>query len=129
MTSDKTYDFSMVAGEFIDVYSKQISSWDCVVTCFFLDTAHNVMEYLECISKILKKGGLWVNIGPLLYHYSEQPDEVQIELPWSEIEKLIPKFGFKFRKQPEFRECVYTSDQESMMLMKYQCVYFSAVKE
>jgi carnosine N-methyltransferase len=71
MTSDKTYDFSMVAGEFIEVYNKQPEQWDCVVTCFFLDTAHNVMEYLECISKILKKGGLWVNIGPLLYHYSE----------------------------------------------------------
>jgi hypothetical protein len=71
MTSDKTYDFSMVAGEFVEVYSKQPDQWDCIVTCFFLDTAHNVMEYLECISKILKKGGLWVNIGPLLYHYSE----------------------------------------------------------
>lgn len=70
----------MVAGEFVEVYSKQaginfilnaIAKWDCVVTCFFLDTAHNVMEYIECISKILKPGGLWVNLGPLLYHYSE----------------------------------------------------------
>ncbi len=90
MTSDKQYDFSMVAGEFIEVYSKQETQWDCVVTCFFLDTAHNVVEYIECISKILKKGGLWVNIGPLLYHYAEQVEEVQLELSWEEINKIIP---------------------------------------
>lgn len=87
MTSDKTYDFSMVAGEFIEVYSKpeHDGAWDCLVTCFFLDTAHNVIEYIERISKLLRKGGLWINIGPLLYHYSEQPEEVQIELSWDEI--------------------------------------------
>lgn len=76
MKSDQTYDFSMVAGEFVEVYSKQPGTWDCVVTCFFMDTAHNIIEYIECISNILKKGGIWVNIGPLLYHYSEQPEEI-----------------------------------------------------
>ena len=100
-----------------------------MVTCFFLDTAHNVIEYLECISKILKKGGLWVNIGPLLYHYAEQPEEIQLELSWEEIEKLIPKFGFKYRRQPEWRDCVYTHDKDSMMHLVYKCVFFSAVKE
>ena len=37
--------------------------WDCVVTCFFIDTAHNVIEYLEKIYHILKPGGYWINIG------------------------------------------------------------------
>lgn len=76
MRSDVTYDFSMVAGEFVEVYSKQRGTWDCIVTCFFLDTAHNVIEYIETISQLLRPGGLWVNMGPLLYHYSEQPEEV-----------------------------------------------------
>jgi carnosine N-methyltransferase len=105
-----------------------IGTWDCIVTCFFLDTAHNVLEYIECISQLLRKGGLWVNIGPLLYHYSEQPEEVQLELSWEEIEKVIPKCGFEYRRRPEFRDCVYTSDKESMMQMVYKCAFFSAVK-
>lgn len=33
-------------------------AWDSVVTCFFLDTAHNIVEYIEIISKILKQGGV-----------------------------------------------------------------------
>lgn len=33
-------------------------AWDAVVTCFFIDTAHNIIEYIEIISKILKDGGV-----------------------------------------------------------------------
>lgn len=128
MTTDTgAYDFSMVAGEFIDVYNKQVSQWDSIVTCFFIDTAHNVIDYIECIHKILKPGGLWVNIGPLLWHYQEQPSELQIELPWSEVEKLIEKLGFEFRKK-SFKKCNYTK-VESMLELEYNCVFFSAVKK
>ena len=46
----------MTAGEFVDVYSAphQAQRFDCVATSFFLDTAHNVLEYLEVISHVLK---------------------------------------------------------------------------
>lgn len=34
-----------------------------VVTCFFIDTATNILSYIETIHKILKEGGTWINIG------------------------------------------------------------------
>ena len=37
--------------------------WDVVVTCFFIDTAHNIIEYIEIISKILKDGGVSFSIN------------------------------------------------------------------
>lgn len=37
--------------------------WDCVATCFFIDTAHNVLDYIETIWNILKPGGVWINLG------------------------------------------------------------------
>lgn len=43
--------------------------FDCVVTCFFIDTAHNVVQYVEVIRHCLKEGGYWLNLGPLLYHW------------------------------------------------------------
>jgi len=46
-------------------------AWDCVATCFFLDTAHNVVEYLDIIHRILVPGGVWVNLGPLSCHHSD----------------------------------------------------------
>jgi carnosine N-methyltransferase len=69
-------------------------SWDVVATCFFIDTAHNIVEYLQTIYSILRKGGIWVNIGPLLYHYAEMSDETSIELTWEEVKQVALKIGF-----------------------------------
>jgi carnosine N-methyltransferase len=51
-----TEGFSMCAGDFVEVYShpSQAEAWDAVVSCFFIDTAHNIVEYLEVIAKALK---------------------------------------------------------------------------
>ncbi len=38
-------------------------SWDSICTAFFIDTAHNVIKYIETIWAILKPGGFWINIG------------------------------------------------------------------
>ena len=49
--------FSMVAGDFLEVYANDeyYSSLDCVVTCFFIDCAHNIVEFIELIHRILKE--------------------------------------------------------------------------
>lgn len=64
-------------------------AFDCVVTCFFIDTAHNIVEYLEVINYCLKPGGKWVNLGPLLWHWADSYSMVsgaangsQVEVGW-----------------------------------------------
>jgi len=54
--------FSMSAGDFLQVYDDP-DDWHCVATCFFIDTAHNIIEYVERLWKILKPGGVWINFG------------------------------------------------------------------
>ncbi len=44
-------------------------TWSGVVTCFFIDTAPVVVEYLDVIYHMLAPGGIWTNLGPLLYHW------------------------------------------------------------
>jgi carnosine N-methyltransferase len=68
-----------------------------------------------------------VNIGPLLWHYSDLPNEVQVELSLEEVMDLLPKFGFKLRKQ-EFKRCSYTARPNCMLTMEYESIFFSAVK-
>lgn len=41
---------NMVAGDFLQVY-RESNSWDCVATCFFIDCANNVAEFVENIYK------------------------------------------------------------------------------
>lgn len=47
---------SMAAGDFVEIFQDEEfeHSFDAVVTCFFLDTAHNPISYLETIHKVLK---------------------------------------------------------------------------
>lgn len=120
-------DFSMVAGEFVECYSKQVAEWDAVATCFFIDTAHNIIEYIRTIFLILKPGGIWTNIGPLLYHYAEMYEEISIELSWEEVRSIIVKVGFEIISEGEKRT-TYCADERSMMTVEYDTVYFTAKK-
>ena len=128
MTDQSKYDFAMASGEFIDVFGENVKKWDSIATCFFIDTAHNVIDYIATMNKILKPGGLWVNIGPLHWHYSEQPNEQQVQISLQELQKLISKMGFRIRRM-EMRETQYTGRIDCMQNLGYESVFFSAVKE
>ena len=92
------------------------AEWDCVACSFFIDTAHNVIQYLEKIHNILKPGGYWINLGkahsrdyqlshyiclfdfagPLLYHFADMPGEFSIELSWEDIRRIAEQeIGFE----------------------------------
>ena len=170
-------DFSMAAGEFIESFGGDTAAWDCVASCFFLDTAHNVLEvrlwrvavyfcvlvfrfslscaskcvillgililsillplpsptlphpqYLECIARILKPGGCLINIGPLLYHYSDVRDELSVDLAWDEIKMALPHLGLRLVLE-EQRVCQYACNPHSMFSVQYATVFFVAVKD
>jgi carnosine N-methyltransferase len=87
-------EFSMTAGDFNEVY-KEPDSWDCVVTCYFIDTSPNVVAYIETIKSVLKPGGYWINFGPLLYHFSDMSNEHSVELSYEMIHRLILDYGFE----------------------------------
>ncbi|KAF4532060.1 hypothetical protein B566_EDAN016132 [Ephemera danica] len=46
-------EISMAAGDFLEIYTEP-DNWDCVATCFFIDCAHNIVDFVETIYKILK---------------------------------------------------------------------------
>lgn len=52
------------------------SAFDVVITSFFIDTASNIIDYLHSISHVLSPNGIWINFGPLLYHF-ECDDQVE----------------------------------------------------
>ncbi|XP_038979180.1 carnosine N-methyltransferase-like, partial [Phoenix dactylifera] len=94
--------------------------WDAVVTCFFLDTAHNIVEYIEIISKILKSGGVWINLGPLLYHFADSyspDDEMSIELSLEDVKKVAFHYGFELEME-KIIETTYTANPRSMMQVR-----------
>ncbi|KRX08904.1 hypothetical protein PPERSA_09008 [Pseudocohnilembus persalinus] len=109
---------SMVAGDFREVYSGQKGEWDCIVTCFFIDTANNIIE----------KGGVWINLGPLQYHYHQQPDQLSIELSYEEILLAAEKIGFSIENKYEV-DSSYVGCQKNMNQLIYKCQGFAGVKK
>lgn len=105
------------------VMDEHKESWDGVVTVFFIDTAHNVIEYLETIYKILKPGGYWINLGPLLYHFSDIENEISIELPYEEILEIGKKLGLEILMDEKKLQTSYTQNALSMLQYQYNCAY------
>ncbi len=120
---------SMAAGDFAAVYGdpRESGAWDAVVTCFFIDTGHNVVEYLECVANCLRPGGVWVNFGPLLYHWEEYAHEMSVELSLDEVLIAAESFGLEIRRT-RTASADYTSDPRSMHRTTYACECIVAVK-
>ncbi|TDH66032.1 hypothetical protein CCR75_008119 [Bremia lactucae] len=113
-------DFSMCAGEFLEAYAD--------------DKAPNVIEYIAAFERMLKPGGYWINLGPLLYHWQDSSGDdderygQSVELSYEEIKHVMTTYNFRIQKESQL-ECIYTNNVKSMMKTVFDCVFFTAVKE
>lgn len=41
-------------------------------------------------------GGIWINLGPLLYHFADMRGENSIEPSFDILKEIIVKFGFEY---------------------------------
>jgi len=122
--------FSMAAGDFLEVYSEPeyVGSQDAVVTCFFMDCAHNILDFVQVIHRVLKQGGVWVNLGPLLYHFSDMKGEDSIEPSYACLKEIVKDMGFTFMTEETGVSCTYDQNPNSMLQYRYNSVFFTAKK-
>jgi hypothetical protein len=67
------------------------SNSDVIVTCYFIDTARNILDYIHAIRMLLKpRTGLWINVGPLQWHRGSH-----IPLAANELLQVIKSAGFE----------------------------------
>jgi carnosine N-methyltransferase len=68
---DHPGEMSFSASDFLLLYGSEEhkDTFDAIATVFFLDTAPNIIRYLETINNCLRPGGILVNMGPLLWHF------------------------------------------------------------
>jgi len=76
---------------------------------------------------LLAPGGVWINLGPLLWHFHDVPGEVSIELSWEELRALIVSYGFVIEAE-EWKRCSYTTNPKSLYQTEYNCIFFTARK-
>lgn len=137
---------SMSAGSFDMVYRKPEGKiFDVIVTVFFLDTAANIFNTLQSIYDTLEPGGVWINFGPLLWHYedvmptddsgdsfdqsSDREDRsMGLEFALEDLLEMIHKFGFIMEKRQSDIPCSYTHAYQNMGGFVYKCEYWVARK-
>jgi len=121
-------ELSMNAGEFVECYSRpsERHAWDCIITCFFIDTAQNIISYLDTIRYCLKpETGRWINLGPLLWHWEARPDESSLEMGMNEVIQLAQRMGFDLLER---RSMVtgYTENKHSLLRYQYTTEFWTA---
>jgi len=86
---------SYTIGDFVEIYSQLAfkAKYGAILTCFFIDTASNIMEYLLTIRNVLVSGGIWVNVGPLQWHQN-----AKIHPSADELRSVIQSMGFRILK-------------------------------
>jgi carnosine N-methyltransferase len=144
---------SMSTGDFCVVYGKPeyAEVFDAVATVFFIDTAPNIIRYIEAVRNCLKPGGIWINLGPLLWHgpprkdldESETEEDKRrrvesdagigdpgsVELTNEEVVALIEHMGFTMEKQEcGTIETGYITNPRSMLQNTYRPSFWIARK-
>jgi len=118
--------FHLDEGDFFDTFA----GWSYVVTLFFIDTSLNVIKTIQHIHSLLEPGGVWVNLGPLLWTSSG----VALELSLDEVVRVIGRVGLELLPVNEcgetvkMVECEYTGDSEAMMRWLYRAAFWIARK-
>lgn len=106
--------------------------YDFIITLFFIDTSLDVFATMGHIYKLLRPGGSWINLGPLLWTGGAQ---ARVELSLDEVLLAAEKIGFVFQKGAQDTttarrtvECEYTSDPNAMMRWIYKAEFWVARK-
>lgn len=107
--------------------------YDFIVTLFFIDTSINVFSTIEKIYHLLRPGGIWINLGPLLWPGGAQ---AKVELSLEEVVQVVKEIGFVVYqgggpddvRAPKTVKCEYTSDKNAMMHWIYYAEFWVATK-
>ncbi|KAK9463467.1 N2227-like protein-domain-containing protein [Lipomyces oligophaga] len=101
----KKDNLSATYGDFLQLKGQ---TYNAIVTLFFIDTAEDVLTYIETIHRLLEPEGVWINCGPLKWGTAPR-----VEFTVEELLKVLPKMGFKVEKRWSCN-AEYVADSESL---------------
>ena len=129
--------FHLLEGDFLQLRPPSPSTttgdsgYDYIVTLFFIDTSLDVLSTIQHIHHLLRPGGKWINLGPLLWTGGS---EAKVELCLAEVLQAVELLGFVLQTDvgqptsPRTVECEYTSDRTAMMRWTYKAEFWVATK-
>lgn len=98
--------------------------WDAVLTCFFLDTAKNVFQYIRTLAHMIPPTKVWINNGPLLYHFADDAADFSVELSYDLLKPAIERY-FEVLEERLIEGVTYTGDRGSTHSSVYTTIFFA----
>ena len=113
-----TGELNLMAGSFDETIRSINMSFDCVITCYFIDVVKDQNQLIEDIFNILEIGGFWINFGPLVIHESD--DMFFPEITQKDILLIAKRLGFKVVKEQQVKTS-YIQNLKGHMFRQYNC--------
>ncbi|KAJ5441863.1 hypothetical protein N7445_004870 [Penicillium cf. griseofulvum] len=111
----------LVEGDFLEMFPED-GEFDAVVTLFFIDISNNVIDFLSNIHRLLKPGGVWINLGPLKWG-----THTALQLSAEEVLQLADTLGFDVdHTSRKSIDSLYSEQPETLLKFTYgECLPFS----
>jgi len=113
----------LIEGDFLIEFPES-EVYDAIVTLFFIDIGENIIDFLSTIHRLLKPGGLWINLGPFKWgsHTQMQPSA-------EEVLELANMIGFDIdHGSHRSIDTVYGSQPEALLKYTYVTRFWTARK-
>ncbi|OHS96943.1 hypothetical protein TRFO_02085 [Tritrichomonas foetus] len=115
----------LMAGDIDGMQNSQQNQFDGVVTCFFIDVVPDVRNLLDLISKVLKPGGYWINLGPLMMHRAD--DDFFAKASFNDIPRIAQNAGLTIIRESRI-ETSYIENPNTNIKTNYRCQFLVAQK-
>lgn len=124
-------------------------AFDAVASSFFMDTSPLPMRYLKAIRRVLRPGGVFVNLGPLEWTWGPSGERAwqmlppapgegaggkgagdefagAMDLAWEDVLRMVAAAGFEVVEHGTRPGCTYKDDSRSLVQSKFECGFFVA---
>ena len=111
--------------EFLKFCKGKKDVYDVVITVFSLEDVKNIVEYIETVHEILKKGGVWINLGSMAFSYANYGGYA---LAWDEMRQVILNYDFEFKRE-EKQVIPYLHIKGNSLPHTVGAIFFTAMKK
>jgi carnosine N-methyltransferase len=108
----------LLAGQFTGLAGAADDSYDAVVTCYFIDVVGDIAAAVGIIHRLLRPGGYWINMGPMMLHHGD--DQFFTTQTLEDVARIAVGVGFEIIREERI-ETTYIANPAAHVKTVYRC--------
>jgi carnosine N-methyltransferase len=108
----------LLAGQFAGLAEAADDTYDAVVTCYFIDVVGDMAAAIGIIHRLLRPGGYWINMGPMMLHHGD--DAFFTTQTLEDVSRIAAGVGFEIIREERI-ETTYIANPAAHIRTMYKC--------